>query len=216
MLLLVLTVLPPDRLPAQTVLEQFSYDDLRPSGLQLDVGVLGSTDLTGAVVGGARLDYGFVAPKVRVLLGLSYFRSEFDNEARARFERRIRELVIDPSGDDMIRVGRIHWSDLIADLDLQYVIPQGSAVWTYVGVGFGVHFRNGSGAAIDGTFVEDALDGISAALNATLGAEIALGAGWRVAFDGRGVVSPDLSTVSVRTGLMYRFPSGRKVARGAP
>ena len=203
-----LAVGPSARLPAQGVLSQFSYENVRLSGLQLDVGVLGSSELTGAVVGGVRLDYGRIAPRVRLLLGLSYFRSEFDRKARARFEQRIRAFVIDPSGDDTIRVGRIFWSDLTADLDLQYVVPQGRGITTYMGLGVSAHLRNGSGAGINGTFVEDALDEMSAGLNATLGAEFDLARAWRFTVDGRGVVSSGLSTVSLRTGIMYRFGGG--------
>jgi hypothetical protein len=200
-----LAVGPSARLPAQGVLNQFSYENVRLSGIQVDFGALGSSELTGAVVGGLRVDYGRIAPRVRVLLGASYFRSEFDGEARTRFEQRLRQFVIDPSGDDTIRVGRIFWSDLTADLDLQYVLPQGRGITTYVGIGASVHLRNGSGTAIKGTFVEDALDEISAGFNASIGAEFALSRVWRFTLDGRGVVSSGLSTVSLRSGFMYRW-----------
>ena len=204
-----LSIVPSFQLSAQGVLNQFSYDNLRFSGIQVDAGPLGSSELTGAVVAGLRIDYGMIAPRVRVLLGLSYFRSQFDSEARTRFEQRIRQFVIDPANDDTIRVGRISWSDLTADLDLQYVIPQGRGVTTYIGVGTSVHLRNGSGAAINGTFVEDALDEVSAGFNATIGAEFALSWAWRFTLDGRGVVSSGLSTVSLRSGIMYRLGVAR-------
>jgi hypothetical protein len=204
-----LAVGPSGRLAAQGVLNQFSYDNLRFSGIQVDAGPLGSSELTGAVVAGLRLDYGMIAPHVRVLLGLSYFRSEFDGEARARFEQRIRQFVIDPANDDTIRVGRIFWSDITADLDLQYAMPQGRGIMTYVGAGVSVHLRNGSGAAINGTFVEDALDEVSAGFNASIGAEFALSKAWRFTLDGRGVISSGLSTVSLRSGIMYRLGAAR-------
>jgi hypothetical protein len=193
------------RLPAQAVLNQFSYDNLRPSAVQVDIGLLSAAQLQGTAVGGLRLDYGRIAPNVRVLVGLSYFRAQLDRDTRNRFEERIRRFVIDPAGDDTIRVGRIFWSNVVLDLDLQYVVPQGRSVTTYLGLGFGAQLRNGSGAAIDGTFVEDALDQLAAAGNVSLGLEARLGGGWRATVDARGVVSPGLSTVSVRTGLMYRF-----------
>jgi hypothetical protein len=158
-------------------------------------------------VGGLRVDYGYIAPRVRVLLGLSYFRSEFDNEARARFEQRLSSLVNDPDSNFTVSVGRIRWSDIIADLDLQYVLPQGRGVTAYMGVGASVHLRNGSGPAIKGTFVEDALDQIGAGFNATIGTEFALGPRWRFTLDGRGVVSSGLSTVSLRSGVMFRTSS---------
>jgi len=204
-----LSIVPSFQLSAQGVLNQFSYDNLRFSGIQVDAGPLGSSELTGAVVAGLRIDYGMIAPRVRVLLGLSYFRSQFDSEARTRFEQRIRQFVIDPANDDTIRVGRISWSDLTADLDLQYVIPQGRGVTTYIGVGTSVHLRNGSGAAIKGTFVEDALDEVTAGFNAMIGAEFALSKSWRFTLDGRGVITSGLSTVSLRSGIMYRIGAAR-------
>lgn len=200
-----LAVWPSGRPAAQGVLNQFSYDNLRLSGIQVDIGVLGASELKGALVGGVRLDYGNIAPRVRVLLGVSYFRSEFDRDARTRFEDRIRQFVTDPSQDDIIDVGRIFWSDLTGDLDLQYVFPQGKTATAYIGTGLSLHLRNGSGAAIDGTFVEDALDEISAGLNGMLGVEFHLAPAWRLTFDGRGMISSGLSTVSLRWGLMYRF-----------
>lgn len=209
---MVLTAGPLARLPAQGVLSQFSYDNLRFSGIQLDVGVLGASELKGALVGGLRLDYGTIAPRVRLLLGLSYFRSEFDREARTRFEDRIRQFVTDPSGDDIIDVGRIFWSDITGDLDLQYVFPQGRTATAYIGTGLSLHLRNGSGGAIDGTFVEDALDEIAAGLNGTIGVEFHLAPKWRLSFDGRGMISSGLSTLSLRWGLMYRLHPGEQGA----
>jgi hypothetical protein len=208
----------PARLAAQTLLEQFSAEHLRPSALQADLGPLGGDNIRGTIAGGVRLDYGLVAPRVRVLLGVSYFKADFSAAARRRFEQRLRSVVIDPSGDDTVRLGRIAWSDLTGDLDLQYVLPQGRGVTAYLGVGLGVHVRNGSGAAIRGTFVEDALDEITAGLNGTMGAEFG-GKRWRVTLDARGVVSSGLSTASLRAGVMYRWAgagAGAGTAAGGP
>ena len=116
----------------------------------------------------------------------------------------------DPDSNFTVNVGRIFWSDLTGDVDLQYVIPQGPGITTYIGVGASVHLRNGSGSAINGTFVEDALDEISAGLNASIGVEFALSRTWRFTLDGRGVVSSGLSTVSLRSGFMYRFRDGAR------
>jgi len=209
----VLSIVPSFHLSAQGVLNQFSYDNLRFSGIQVDAGPLGSSELTGAIAAGLRIDYGMIAPHVRVLLGLSYFRSQFDNQARARFEERLATLVNDPDSNFTIDIGRIFWSDIIADIDLQYQIPQGPGITTYIGLGASAHLRNGSGTAIKGTFVEDALDEVTAGFNATIGAEFALSKSWRFTLDGRGVVSSGLSTVSLRSGFMYRVGGGRTTTR---
>jgi len=134
-----------------------------------------------------RLDYGLIAPRVRVLLGVSYFSADVSAEASKRFEQGLRDVVIDPTGDDTIRLGQVTWSDVTADLDLQWVLPQGRAVTMYLGAGVGAHIRHGSGPAIDGTFVHDALNTLTPGQNGTLGAEHDA-KGWRYTVEARGVV----------------------------
>ena len=215
MLLLLVSIIPRFQLSAQGVLNQFSYENLRFSGIQLDLGPLGASDLTGATVGGLRVDYGRIAPKVRLLLGLSYFQSEFDQQARNRFVQRLQSIIIDPSRDDTIKVGRVKLSDVIGDIDFQLVFPQGHGVTAYLGTGISVHVRNGSGAAINGTFVEDALDVITAGLNGTMGFEFNLSNAWRFTLDGRGMLSSGLKTLSLRSGIMYRLRGGRERGAGS-
>ena len=208
-----LTAYPPDRLTAQAVLEKFSSDNLKPSAIQLDLGPLGGDQIRGTTAGGVRLDYGFVAPRLRVLLGLSYFQSELSAEARRRFEDRLKSVIVDPTADYTIQLGRITWSDVTGDLDLQYVMPQGRTVTAYLGVGLGIHLRHGSGPSINGTFVQDALNGFTAGLNGTLGAEVG-GNRWRLTLDGRGVVASGLSTLSLRAGVMYRWAGAGGKGKG--
>ena len=212
--MLLLAAGPSGRLAAQGVLNQFSYDNLRLSGIQLDAGLLGASDLTGATVGGLRIDYGRIAPKVRLLLGLSYFHSRFDQQAINRFERRL-DSIVNPSTPDSINLGRISLSDIIGDIDFQFVFPQGHGVTAYLGTGISIHARNGSGAAINGTFMEDALDVITAGLNGTMGFEFNLSHAWRFTVDGRGMLSSGLRSVSLRTGIMYRLRGGREQGAGS-
>ena len=212
--ILFLSIIPSFHLSAQGVLNQFSYDELRLSGIQLDVGVLGASELTGATVGGLRVDYGRIAPRVRLLLGLSYFRSQFDQQSRQRFEARL-DSIVNPGSPDSIDLGRIRLGDLVGDVDFQLVFPQGRGITAYVGAGVSIHARNGSGAAINGTFVEDALDVITAGLNGPIGFEFNLSRAWRFTIDGRGMLSSGLNTASVRTGLMYRLKAGREQGAGS-
>src|SRR5882724_7015609 len=197
-LVILLSAHPPIRLTAQGVLNQFSYDNLRLSGIQLDAGLLGASDLTGSTVGGLRLDYGRIAPKVRLLLGLSYFHSRFDQRAINRFERRL-DSIVNPGTPDNINLGRISLSDVVGDVDFQFVFPQGHGVTAYLGAGISVHVRNGSGAAINGT----------------MGFEFNLSRAWRFTVDGRGVLSSGLRSVSLRTGIMYRFRGSREPGTGS-
>jgi hypothetical protein len=209
-----LTVAPSNRLTAQGVLNDFSYDNLRLSGIQLDVGVLGASQLKGTTVGGLRMDFGRIAPKVRLLLGLSYFRSDFDQNALSRFEARL-DSFVNPGTPDSVAVGQVRLGDIIGDVDFQYMVPQGHGINAYMGVGVSIHARNGSGELINGTFVEDALDVVTAGLNGTIGFEFNLAPAWRFTLDGRGVLSSGLSTASLRTGIMYRLKAGRAQGAGS-
>ena len=213
-MLLLLAVWPSGRLAGQGVLNDFSYDNLRLSGIQVDVGVLGATQLKGTTVGGVRLDFGRIAPKVRLLLGLSYFRSNFDQEALSRFEARL-DSFVNPGTPDSVAVGEVRLGDIIGDVDFQYMFPQGHGINAYVGAGVSIHARNGSGELINGTFVEDALDVVTAGLNGTIGFEFNLSPAWRFTLDGRGMLSSGLSTASVRTGIMYRLKAGREQGAGS-
>ena len=208
MVLLLQTAGPADRLTAQKILEQFSSENLVASAVGIDVGVLAGTDIRGTRTAGLRVDFGRVAPRIRVLVGASYFQTDLSGVALQRFAQRVKSVVIDPLGEDSIALGRITWSDLTGDLDLQYVMPQGQAVTAYMGLGLSVHVRHGSGPAINGTFVQDALNAITAGLNGTLGAEFGSGR-WRFALDGRGVVASGLSTVALTAGARYRWAGTR-------
>ena len=156
-------------------------------------------------MGALRYDAGNIAPRVRVLLGLSYFRSGFNQSALRDFANKIRVLVNDPDSNFTVNVGQIRWSDLAGDLDLQYAFPQSRTVTTFLGAGVGVHLRHASGSAIDGTFVQDALDGLFPAANVTVGAEVRLTQQLAFSTEGRGVVSQGLSTASLTFGVTYRF-----------
>ena len=157
------------------------------------------------MVGAFRFDAGNIAPRVRVLLGLSYFRSNFSQSSLNDFANKIRALVNDPDSNFTVNVGQIRWSDLAGDLDLQYAFPQSQTLTTFLGAGVGVHLRHGSGSAINGTFVQDALDGLFPAANVTVGVEARLTSQVALSAEGRGVVSQGLSTASLSVGLMYRF-----------
>src|SRR5437763_9717330 len=210
---ILLTVGRQDRLSAQGFLSQFSYDNLKPSALQVDLGPWDGNHIRCTPTGALRLDSGFIAPHVRVLLAVSYYKADFTSAARARFAQRL-DSIVNPGTPDAINLGRITWSDVTGDIDLQYVLPQGRSVTTYLGIGLGAHIRHGSGPAINGTFVQDALNSITAGLNGTIGAEVGAQR-WRFTLEARGVLSSGVSTASLRGGGMYRWAGARGRGRGA-
>jgi hypothetical protein len=145
---------------------------------------------------------------VRVLIGASYFKGEFNATEIAEFEDGLERVVANQPPGFTIQVGSITWSDIEAGLDLQYVLEAGPRVTNYVGVGFAAHLRNGTGTAIENTFVEDALDTIDAGLNLSLGTSIAIVPQLHLTLDLRGGLASELRTATARAGLMYRVAGG--------
>jgi len=197
----------PRTLPAQGILDQFTYEGLRLSGIGIEVGSVRSNRLNAVVTPALRIDVGFIAPRLRVLVGLSGFRGEFRAQEITRFADRLRRLVIDPTGDFTIAVGTIRWTNVVADLDFQYLADAG-VVTPYLGAGAGIHFRDGSGPAIDGTFVEDALDTFAAGVNVTAGLMVAVTRGLQLTGELRGTLTSELRTLAARAGLAIRLPKG--------
>jgi hypothetical protein len=190
---------------AQRPLDRFSYDNLGFHGFWPEIGIVTSDRLEGTVSYGARVDLGQFAPRLRMLLGVSYFRSDFKSEDIAEFEDALADVVTDPTQDFSIDLGKVRWSDLAIELDLQYILtPLTSRYLPYLGVGAGMHLRNGSGNAIDDTFVEDALDMLGAGVSATAGLDVKVGGNFLLNLGGRAVFGSDLQTMSLTVGFGYR------------
>lgn len=204
MLLAALLLAAPAPAAAQGLLEQFSYEGLRLSGIGVDVGGVLSDRLESDVTAALHVDYGYIAPGLRTLLGVSWFQSRFNDEEIATFEERLEAIVNDPTV--AIDVGEIEWTNVTLDLDLQYMFGPGRRITPYAGLGIGVHIRNASGAAIAGTFVEDALDTVAAGLNVSTGAEITVARNLRFTLDVRALVTSELLGATGRAGLMVRLP----------
>ncbi len=196
-------LLTPGSVTAQSFLEQFSYEGLGFSGIGFDIGAVGSNRLTTEVSGGVWVDYGMIAPRVRVMFGANYFKGELNQEEILEFERQLRRNVQATSAF-LVDIGEIMWSNMEVTLDLQYVFPSGPRFLSYIGLGFGAHIRNGSGTAIENTFVEDALDTVAASADLSLGMEFAFSDHVNLTTNIRGAFSSELIMASARAGLMYR------------
>jgi len=204
----VLLALAPGPLVAQGFLDQFSYDGLGFSGIGVDAGVIWSDRLTRESVGSIRIDLGLIAPRIRVMLGAAYYKGQLDPSEVRQFETRLRRVITDPTGDATVSVGNIDWATVATAIDFQYLIPVAGPVVSYLGLGLGMQFWNGSGPAIDGTFVEDALDTIGAAGTGSAGFEVRLNGNLNATAEVRGALTSELRTVSTRFGFMYRFGRG--------
>lgn len=190
---------------AQSFLEQFSYEGLRFSGVGVEFGVIVSDRLTPELSGALRVDYGNIAPRVRVLFGASYFKGDFQEDEISEFEDQLCRIV-GPVAGCPVEIGDISWSDIALDLDLQYVVGSVNGVTGLAGLGAAVHVLNGTGDAIADTFVEDALDRIDLGLNLSLGTQVRIRRSLYLVIDARAGLATELRTAAARAGFMYRVP----------
>jgi hypothetical protein len=79
-----------------------------------------------------------------------------------------------------VNLGTIDWSDFIISMDSHFVWSVPLNLLTYAGAGLSLHFMNGEGEAIAGTFVEDLLDTVKPGFNVHGGLEYPIGDGFRL------------------------------------
>jgi outer membrane protein W len=193
---------------AQSTLEQFTYDSVGFRGIQIGVGAMWSNKVETTAQYGLQVHLGEIAPKVRLMLGMSYFKADLTNEEISRLEAGILQLVDDPSGNATVDLGRVEWQDIAFAGDVQYLIlGAGPRRWQpYVGAGFSFHFRNGSGDRISGTVVEENLDQLQIGLDLTAGTDVLLTRSLVLNLGVRGVLTGNLNTLTLGVGLGYRVP----------
>jgi hypothetical protein len=168
---LVVLVLTPSAGHAQSLFERLNLDRLRLTALGATAGPVRPSRAEHAQSFGVYADYGYITPAWRVIFSATYWGSHFRDEFVATFENRLREHIIDPSGDDTLELGRINVSDIALEVDLRYTPRPTAVLRPYIGGGLGGHMINAESPFINDTFVESALDNISAGFAAFAGVD---------------------------------------------
>ena len=147
---------------AQGIFEKLGLDRLELASLGLSVGRIDPTQVEPASVFAITADYGDIAPRWRLIFSASYWESRMSDDAVNRFIDTLRANIVDPSGDDTIKVSRIPLYDVTLSLGINYSTSRSTLVRPYAGVGIAAHVINAEGKLIKGTFVERSLDDIAA------------------------------------------------------
>lgn len=185
--------------PAQN-LADYDYDNLGFRSLGVNVTYLGATDTDNGLGFEVRSDLGFLGPGIRVVPRLGFWKENVNVTEIRALEARIAELALLPPS--AINLGVIERSVAVLGADFQWT-TRASRVAPYVGIGLDAYLLNDSGAAIEGTFLDDRV--ITAGLSAVAGLELALQGGWIVYGDVRGSLVTDATNVAVAGGFAYYF-----------
>jgi hypothetical protein len=189
---------------AQTSLADYDYENLSFRGFSLEAGYIWPTRVEPTYTVGARVDLGYLGPGLRLVPGVAYWSSTMKGSEVRELERTVDDLVagqLDPgtsfSGVDL---GTIDWSDFIISMDGHFVWSVPLDLLTFAGAGMSLHFLNGDGEAISGTFVEDLLDSVKPGFNLHGGLEYPLSDGFRLYGAARYEMMEDLRYFELRFG----------------
>ena len=206
---LALTVLLPASRAAAQDLADFDYENLSFRGVGLEWGYLFPSRVETDPSFGMRFDLGYLGPGLRVVPSVTYWSSKMTFDEVRELEGRIYQLTRrnqDPQTPPVqIDLGEIFWSDLVLGLDTHVMWAMPFGLLGYTGVGAAAHIQNGSGDAIDGTFVEDLLDSLAAGFNLHTGIEVPVGDRLRLYGTARYEMTGDLRYLEFRVGSQVMF-----------
>ena len=198
-------ILAPARVSSQE-LADYDYANLSFRGVMAEGGYIFANNVENTEIFALRFDLGFLGPGFRIVPGVAFWTSRMAQEEVDDFEVRLGELNAAQGGTPPpggFELGRIDRDDVVLSLDGHYMwsVPLDFFFWT--GVGVSAHFLNGSGPAVDGTFVEDLLDSVAAGFNVHGGLDYPVTDRFRLYGGSKLEVLGDLRYVELRFGLSY-------------
>ena len=187
-------------------LADYDYENLSFRGISFDVGYLYADKVEDTRTLGVRFDLGFLGPGFRIMPGVTYWESTLAQTEVGQFQTRLGTLTADQGGTvpaGGFDLGDIDRKDIVVSLDGHYVWAVPLNLFFSTGVGLSVHFLNGSGPSIDGTFVEDILDSVSAGFNLHAALEYPIADRIRIHGGSKVEILGDLNYVEFRGGLTF-------------
>ena len=159
-----------------TILQRFNIDKLRLTALGLSLGAVKVTQVRSTQSYSLHADYGNIAQNWRVVFSASYWGSRYSARTLETFEDTLRKVIRDSTGDYSLELWRVTISDIALGSELRWSPSRFTRgrLRPYAGGGLAAHVVNAEGRAISGTFVERALDNITAGVIATAGADLVI------------------------------------------
>ncbi len=186
-------------------LADFDYEHLSLRGLGFEWGYLYPSRVERTQSYGLRVDLGYLGPGLRVVPSVTYWKAPFRAEEIQELEDRVAGLVQTQAGGPAptVDLGTIEWSDVAVAVDAHVVWRIPFNFLSFGGLGVAAHVMNGNGTAINGTFVEDLLDSVTAGFNLHAGLEYPLSDRFRLNGQGRYEVLGDLQYFQLRFGAQF-------------
>lgn len=192
-------------------LADYDYENLSFRGIGVDLGRIWPNKVDAATQTAIRLDIGYLGPAIRIVPTVAYWKSQLKHSELERLAGQLSDLRALQSQNAVITaadLGSIDWSSFSFSLDAQAVWTAPLRIFTYIGAGAGIYSMNGSGTAIDDTFIEDLLDTAAAGVAFMAGLEYEPSPRFRFYAEGRYTVQSDIRYPGLRFGAaLMRVPA---------
>ena len=183
-------------------LADLDYEHLSFRGFGFDAGYLWPTRVDPTYSLGLRIDMGYAGPGLRIVPNVTYWSSALVTSEVTELEDRISQLIEAQTGlpPSSLDLGTVDWRDVAIGVDAHIVWDSLFDLLTYGGLGVSAHIMDGDGPAIAGTFIEDALDAVTAGFNLHFGVEYPVSERFRLYSVAKYEVMSDLQFFHVRAG----------------
>lgn len=190
-------------------LADYDYTNLSFRGLAVSWGYVWPTKVRATPFYDFSLDLGYLGPGVRLSPSITYWSSSMKQSELNRLANQLNRLpALQQRGVTIAgsELGPVRWSDVGINVDADFVWRAPLGVYTYLGATLGVHALNGSGAAINNTFVQDLLDSLVPAVGVSGGLELAPSPGIHVFGEARYMLLTDVRYPGLRVGVRFLLP----------
>jgi opacity protein-like surface antigen len=193
----------------ESTLSRLGLDRLRLTGVGATWGKVRPSQIEPADAVGVHADYGEVSSRWRAVFGVTYWGSDYRNAVVRRLADSVLAAVDDPTGDATVDLGRVRVSVIALTADARWSPRRRPVAWIrpYVGGSIGGYAMNAEGRVISGTFLESALDNVSAGVAAVGGADLGIAPNLTLGVHARYDVLSGSRFATLRTGLTYIFRS---------
>ena len=154
-----------------SVLERLNLDRLQLAALGVASGAVRPAQLVTTNVFELHSDYGAIAENWHVVFTVSYWESRYQDNVVQSFVEQIRKSTNPPS---QVLPSEVSVSDIALGAEGRWKPRPSSFLRPYLGLGFAAHVINTEGELIDDTFVENALDYITAGVSGSTGIDVQL------------------------------------------
>ena len=197
---------PPDTtVECGSLFERLNLDRLRLGALGAYVGAVKPAQARATSLYSLSADYGEVSRGVHLVFTATYWGSSLSSEAMNRFRIQLEEQITDSTGDYELDVGRVTISDIALGADFRWLPRPRATLRPYAGGGIAAHVINAEGRIISGTFVERALDNITAGIAGFAGADLYLLPSFNVGVQARFDLLSGSRFAAIRLGGSYVF-----------